>query len=238
MKYKSIVVLVFSLFLVVSCKQKESYKKINKEVVSSTNSSVHKIVIKEAVDGGSYSYLKVEEGNKEYWMAVSKVDAKVGETYYYDKGMTMKDFESKYLKKTFDEIVFADAIRKTEKGTEKITHSHSKKESKLDKMNIKLSKTGNDIYLKDLFENKSKYSGKEVEVSGVVVKVNKKILDRNWIHIVDGTKTDEYSSLTITSEELVKVGDTITAKGTIVLDKDFGYNYVYDVLLENGKFTK
>ena len=56
------------------------------------------------------------------------------------------------------------------------------------------------------------------------------------IHIIDGTKTETNSSLAITSNELVKVGDTVTVSGKIVLDKDFGYGYVYNVLLEEGKF--
>lgn len=246
MKYKSILVVVVSLFLVVSCKQKEDYKSINKkviknEVASNNNKSVHKIVVKETIDGGSYSYLKVSEGEKEYWMAVSRVNAEVGKTYYYDQGMVMKNFESKQLNRVFDEIVFADAIRtskdsKTVKNPHSNPHSNPQKESKLDKLNLNLSKASDDIYLKDLFENKAKYAGKEIKVSGVVVKVNKRILGKNWIHIVDGTKTATKSSLTITSQELVKVGDTVTAKGSIVLDKDFGANYIYDVLLENGTF--
>jgi hypothetical protein len=33
------------------------------------------------------------------------------------------------------------------------------------------------------------------------------------------------------------MGDTILADGKLVLDKDFGYGYVYEVLLEDSTVT-
>ena len=164
---------------------------------------------------------------------------KVGETYYYSGGMEMKDFESKQLGKTFDFITFADMVttNKDELNKAKVKNPHkAANEAKENKMIDKLAKNAGDIYLEDLFKNKNSYSNKEIEINGVVVKVNKNILDKNWIHIIDGTKTETNSSLTITSTEMVKVGDTVTVNGKIVLDKDFGYGYVYDIILEEGKF--
>src|SRR4030065_1593479 len=108
---------LFSILLMIGCKDKENYSKIN-NAVAAPKTDVHKIVVKEAVDGGSYTYLNVEENGQNYWMAVASIPVIVGETYYYDGGMVMKDFESKQLNKTFDEIVFANTIRTTEEAVE------------------------------------------------------------------------------------------------------------------------
>ena len=241
MKFLKITVLVVLAGLVFqSCKENKEYKKIEKAPIKATN-TIHEIVVNEVVDGGGYTYLNVKEAEKEYWMAITSANVKAGETYYYSGGMQMKDFESKQLGKTFDFITFAEMVStsKEELVNEAKAKSNPHKsatEAKEDKMIDKLAKNDGEIYLEEIFKNKNSYSNKEVEVKGVVVKVNKNILDKNWIHIIDGTKTETNSSLTITSNELVKVGDTVVVNGKIVLDKDFGYGYVYDIILEEGKF--
>ena len=60
-------------------------------------------------------------------------------------------------------------------------------------------------------------------------------MDKNWIHLQDGTSSDKDFDLTATSPDLkATVGDTLTLEGKIILDKDFGYNYFYKVLMENA----
>jgi len=68
------------------------------------------------------------------------------------------------------------------------------------------------------------------------VKFNANILDRNWVHIQDGTGTvkDGTSDLTITTAAGVKLGDVITATGTVALNKDFGAGYAYGVIIEGA----
>jgi len=79
-------------------------------------------------------------------------------------------------------------------------------------------------------------SGQSVTVKGEVVKFNANILDRNWVHLRDGTGdvTHGTNDLTITTEETVAVGDTVTFTGTIALNKDFSAGYKYPVLLEKA----
>ena len=47
-------------------------------------------------------------------MAISTMPIEVGNTYYYNGGMVMKDFISKQLDKTFEYITFAEGVRATE----------------------------------------------------------------------------------------------------------------------------
>ena len=49
----------------------------------------------------------------ERWVAVNKVDANVGDVYYYDSALEMNDFTSKDLNRTFDKIYFINQISKT-----------------------------------------------------------------------------------------------------------------------------
>lgn len=229
---------LFTLLMVVSCKDKGNYSKI-KNPATSAKQDVHKIIVKEFLDGGNYTYLNVDENGKSYWMAVTNIAVTVGDTYYYDGGMVMKDFESKQLNKTFDEIIFANAVRTTEEFVqikeEENPHANS---NPVPVSELKIEKPKNGTSLSELFSAKKSFSAKSIIVKGKVVKVNNGIMDKNWIHIVDGTQFENKVDLTITTNEEVNVGDIVTFKGIIVLDKDFGQGYVYDVLLEEGQLVK
>ncbi len=224
--------IIFSLLVLFSCKKNESYSTIqSKEVPVKTN--VHKMVINEALDGGAYLYINVDEDGSKYWMAMPNTPVKIGETYYYDGGMVMKDFESKELKRTFDFITFVEGIRTTEHvGVTKQESPHSNP-SVIE--TIKIEKSDNGTSLEELFSNKEAFSKKTIIVKGKVVKVNNAIMDKNWVHISDGTQFEGKKSLTVTTVEMVKVGDIVTFEGIVILNKDFGQGYIYDVLLEKGQ---
>lgn len=237
-KIVKFITVVFSVLILFSCKDKPTYTKIENQE-KSVKSKTHKIVVEEVLDGGSYTYLNVNENGNKYWMAVMSTPAKKGDTYYYDGGVVMKDFESKVLKRTFDFITFADRIRTTEKDSSvhkpKATHTHDKS-SNVEVVKIEQPKNGTSI--EKLFSQKKSFSKKEIVVKGKVIKVNNGILKKNWVHISDGTQYDIYKSLTVTTLEEVKVGDVVTFKGKVILDKDFGAGYVYDLILEEGELLK
>jgi len=228
---------LFSILILVGCKDKGNYSKINNETTAA-KSDVHKIVVKESVDGGDYLYLNVDENGETYWMAISNMPVTVGDTYYYDGGMVMKDFESKQLEKTFDKITFAEGLRTTEKTAESNQTNPHVNTNPVFNVDVKIEKAKNGTSLAELLSAKKSFSGKSIIVKGQVVKVNNGIMDKNWVHIIDGTKFENKGDLTITTSELVKVGDTVTFKGTIALDRDFGKGYVYPVLLEEGELIK
>jgi len=63
-------------------------------------------------------------------------------------------------------------------------------------------------------------------------------MNTNWIHLQDGTESDGKFDLTATCLENLNVGDIVTLEGKITLDKDLGYGYFYEVLLEDAKIVK
>ena len=62
------------------------------------SSNTHQVIAKAIEKAGIYNYVKVEENDREYWIAIPEKDIKIGETYYYKGGMKMVNFESKELK--------------------------------------------------------------------------------------------------------------------------------------------
>ncbi|NOX93434.1 MAG: hypothetical protein GXP18_13560 [Gammaproteobacteria bacterium] len=76
--------------------------------------------------------------------------------------------------------------------------------------------------------------GKQVTVTGKVIKVNNGIMKRNFVHVQDGTGGKDTNNLIITSKQTASVGDNITATGTVVLGTDFGMGYMYPLLVEQS----
>ena len=76
-----------------------------------------------------------------------------------------------------------------------------------------------------------------VSLNARVMKVNKKIMGKNWITLQDGTGTEPGNKLLVTSQEVVSPGDMVIARGIVKTDIDLGYGYNYDVLLEETTFS-
>lgn len=198
---------------------------------------IHEVVVKEVLQASAYTYLNVEEGGSTYWMAVTKIMANPGDTYIYTKGMEMKNFESKDLERTFESVWFVGDLRaKSESATPggDMPPSHPTGKKDPEKKEIAVTPAEDGISISDLYANAKKYNGKEVTVKGEVVKVNTNIMKMNWVHIQDGTNHDGDFDLTITTDELVFVGDVVTFKGKIALDKDFGSGYSYKLIMEEA----
>lgn len=238
----SLIVVVLSVFTLFSCKDEAKYSKMNNVPTAKTSKvGTHKIVVNDFIDAGTYVYLNVNEAGKEYWMAIPNTKIEKGATYYYSGGMEMKDFESKQLGKTFDFITFAEGISSSEvvavkPKVEKMDNSAGHVHNEAEAIHIEIPKNG--ISIANLYSKLASFKGKEIIVRGKVVKVNKNILGKNWIHIVDGTSFENNTDLTITTSQIAKLGDTVTFKATVVLDKDFGAGYVYNLLLENGEIIE
>jgi hypothetical protein len=92
----------------------------------------------------------------------------------------------------------------------------------------------------ELYKEKAALNGKEVILHGKVAKANNQIMDRNWIHLRDGTgdAADGSNDITITSQDVVEVGDEVTATGTVAVDLDFGSGYKYPLIVEKATLTK
>lgn len=87
----------------------------------------------------------------------------------------------------------------------------------------------------EIFSQKDRLSGKEVLLRAKVVKFTPRIMKRNWVHLKDGTGAEGTDELIVTTQSTVKVGDTVLVKGVLQTDRDFGYGYRYDVIIEDAQ---
>ena len=104
-----------------------------------------------------------------------------------------------------------------------------------EKLNIVIEPCKDCITISNLLTNKKSFSGKIIKVKGLVTKFNPEIMGKNWVHIQDGSEFNGGFDLTLTTNNKVSLGDTLTFEGKIALDKDLGYGYFYSVLMEEGK---
>ena len=92
------------------------------------------------------------------------------------------------------------------------------------------------ISIAELVDNRDKYVGQTVQITGNCTKINTGILGYNWIHLKDGSK-DEFD-LVITSDALVTVGNVVTMTGVVAVDKDFGAGYTYELIIQEGSVVQ
>jgi starvation-inducible outer membrane lipoprotein len=205
----------------------------NNAAAANTNKGSHHGMALEKINTTQYTYLKMNENGTETWLAFPLAEVKIGETYFYANEMLMTNFESKELKRIFEKVYFVSGV--TTKSP--LPTSAAKQGNSVtvpEKINTKIAPAPNGLTVADLFEKKESLAGKKVLVKGKVVKFSAEIMGRNWIHIQDGTFYKGSFDLTITSQQTVNIGDIITLEGILVLNKDFGSGYKYDVLIENA----
>ncbi len=230
---------ISTLLIITACGDKEQPQQLNENQNQIMNNNaggvVHNVVVEEKIDASNYSYLKVKENNKEYWIAVNQMDINPGEFIIYSKAMEMKDFKSTALNKTFDTILFVDDAMKS--GNEEMIKSPHQNIVAGKDASINVQPLKNGFTVEQVYNKKNSLEFKMIKVRGKVVKVNENIMGTNWVHIQDGTGTNETHDLLVTTNQSVKVGSIIIAEGKVVKDKDFGSGYFYNVLLENSKIT-
>lgn len=232
---KNYSIALFYLLIICSitfnCKDNGEYHPVKTEKVSTKTDITHKVIARNFENTGMYTYVEVSENNEDYWVAIPKGKIEIGRAYYYKGGMKMVNFKSKELNKTFDEVWFLQDLYKKNPSLNNLGNSQNKTK---DELTI-IQQPDNGTSIEKLLSNPESFKNEEITIKGKVVKVNKNILDRNWVHIKDGTTFKEKNQITITTNVSVSIGDVVTFKGVITLGKDFGYGYVYPVLIENGE---
>ena len=216
---------------------------ITSSIAQAQNPDMTKVVVEEVLQTSGYTYLlnKTEYGSQ--WLATVKVDAKVGEIYYYQGGMEMRDFKSTELDRTFASVIFLQGVISAEElllgaKTSKPASPQGAPPTPPPTPDTKTETPKGGISIEELMANKNNYANKAVLLRGKVVKYNEAIMGKNWVHIQDGTSSGAENDLTVTTDMTTKVGDVITVYGTIILDKDFGSGYFYKIIMEEARIME
>jgi hypothetical protein len=184
------------------------------------------------MDSGLYTYLEIETKSGRYWAAAPKMVLAVGDQVDVAPGSEMKDFFSQSLNRTFPMIIFTSSVKVIGKGAPPARSSPSKPPEAKGTAGPATVKT-----VEQIFADKDSLKGKQVKVRGKVVKFNAGIMGKNFLHIQDGSGKDGANDLTVTSQQMAKVGDKVTVSGVLETEKDFGAGYTYKVILENATIT-
>jgi hypothetical protein len=214
---------------------------------SNSTSDLITVKVIEVEQVEAYTYLLVKGKGPEYWVAVPSMDAGPGETYHYQGGLWMENFHSKELDRTFDKVLFIDAIFPEEPGKEqanlKMPASHGAmggdlsgvgNKKPIERSDVEIVTVEGTVSIGDLYADPKSYEGKSIKVAGEVTKYNPAIMELNWVHLQDGTEFDGKFDLTATSTEVFEVGSRVILEGILALDRDFGYGYTYEILLEEA----
>ncbi len=208
----------------------------------------HSGIVVYAETKDQYTYIKLKEDNKEVWLAALPINVAEGDKVEYAGGDVMKDFHSKSMNKTFESIRFVTFIRVVNKdssvkkqavpGDEYHKNIPGKQDTVSSPKSGEITKAENGKTIKEIFSEREQLKDKEVIVRAKVIKVNKNILNKNWITLHDATGLPPDDKLIATTTDDVNAGDILTVKGIVKTDVNIGAGYNYKVLIEGAKFTK
>ncbi len=253
----ALLILAGTLILFSACQSKQTPSETSLAATSQTTlpPNVHKIVVEDVLQTSNYTYLQAKEGSTEQWLAVPTMQAKVGETYYYEGGLQMTKFQSKELNRTFETVLFLEKVSSDPTGTAKTATAQTapdnasaaqapvatdnqeqyKRQAPVEeKKDIKMKPAEGGITIAELYSKKESFAGKTVKIKGKVTKYTPEVMNKNWIHLQDGTESNGKFDFVVTSEGQAKLGDIITVEGKIGLNKDLGYGYFFDVIMEDA----
>jgi hypothetical protein len=253
-KLFGILLILFLLAVMVACSGDSSEKSGNQAPVKI---NVLSGKVAETMNSGGYTYILLNKGGEKTWVAVPEMQVSEGEEVVLRPGIEMVKFTSSTLNRTFERIILSagpvsEKSRPVEKNME-MPHGDLPMgmmkapasgrmgiSTKIEDVKVEKA-TGQDAYtVAEVYEKKSDLCNNKVIVQGKVVKVLPEILEKNWIHLQDGSGDEKKGNydLVVTSQDLPSVGDVITISGTLHIDKDFGSGYKYNVIVEEARITK
>lgn len=196
---------------------------------NSVSSGHHHVIVNELLETEKYTYLKVSEQNREYWVATIKGSFEIGKEYVYNGGLLKTNFKSIEHDRIFEELYLLTALTPASEDE----HAPQPK-AEAPKKTVKSSgvKPNNTTSIAEIVKNPEQFTNQKLLVYGEVVKVNPNIMGTNWHHLQDGSANDY--DFVITSETSVPVGHKIAFEGVVSTNKDFGAGYKYEIIMENA----
>jgi len=215
----------------------------------------------ETLDASGYTYLHLDQGDKQVWVAIPAAKVAVGDDVKVIYSMVMTNFESKALGRTFDEVIFAsgfanqegaptgtaagsssfsEAVQSAGPGSSPVSGGSQAAVVPFSELNVEKAAGENAFTVDELFKKKDELNGQKVLLRGKVVKVSQNIMGKNWIHLQDGTGSPQEKNhdFVVTSDTVPELEKIITVSGVLEADKDYGYGYVYSAIIENASIQE
>ncbi|MGV1100253.1 DNA-binding protein [Thiovibrio sp. JS02] len=192
----------------------------------------------ETMNSGGYTYALLDKGGVKTWVALPQTEIAVGSEIACQPGVTMSNFNSTTLNRSFESIVFSSGLASAGGASASAPPPAG---ASAPAAAIKVSRAeGPDAYtIGEIFEKRESLANKPVAVQAKVVKVSRGIMGKNWLHLQDGTGSAAARSndLVVTTDSVPEVGAVVTIKGNLSLDRDFGAGYRYAVIIEGAEVS-
>lgn len=258
MKKIAVITSLFSLFVTIafvnltyaseySLSNEDTYK--SPQSVSPQAMSKDPLVgsVAETMNSAGYTYILLQRKTDMVWVAIPESKVSVGEDVVLAAGFEMIEYKSPTLNRTFDSILFSEGLisqggsaPEGAKPQKKTLGSSGARPSAHKDIKVDKAEGANSYTVSELFAKRKELDNKDIILKGEVVKVTPRIMNKNWLHIQDGTGSPEKgdNDMVVTTMDLPSVGDTVTIKGVLFSDKDFGSGYKYNAIVEFGQVSK
>jgi hypothetical protein len=199
--------------------------------------------VAETVATGGYTYVLVDVGEEQLWAAGPPMPMAVGDAITFSTLMPMKDFHSKAMNRDFPVLYFVDgfsmlnsatASSEPEPGSAQGTADDAPAAPMALATLAPIEKVTGGYTIAEILAQRNELTGKPIKVRGRVTKVVNGVMGKNWIHISDSSGDNDFI---VTTSSTASVTQIIVAEGALSLNRDFGYGYKYDILMEDAALT-
>jgi len=193
--------------------------------------------VAETMDSGGYTYVLLDKSGVKTWVAIPQTKVVLGSEITCLSGAVMGNFNSTTLNRTFERIVFSPGLASASSAA---AQTKTAAPSSAEAIKVSKSEAPTAQTIGEIFEKKDALANKPVAVQAKVVKLSSGIMGKNWLHLQDGTGNQAAGTndLVVTTDALPKVGEVITVKGNLSLDRDFGGGYFYNVIIEGAEIAR
>ena len=201
-------------------------------------------VVLATTNASRYTYVQINTGKETLWAAGPAFEVKIGDRVSFSGAMLMKSFTSRALGRKFDELYMCGSIVPVGSAAASGPSGHATLPAGHPALAGEKGAVSSDIpvikkpdggkTVAEIWAGKAALADKQVVVRAKVMKVSRKILGMNWLHLRDGSGVEGQNDLVVTTKDEVQAGDVITVSGTVHTDRDLGSGYRYDVIVENA----
>ena len=190
-------------------------------------------VVQESLAAGPYTYtrLKTADGT-DVWAAATGTAPEMGSTVTVSTALPMSNFHSDTLERDFALVYFVESLGGAAAAPvatrPTLPTGHPVKAA---------GAPAGQRQVGDIWSERATLAGRQVTLTGDVVKFTSGVMGRNWLHVRDGSGGEGTNDLTVTSTDVVAIGDRVEATGTVSVDQDYGSGYSYPVILTESRLS-
>ena len=198
--------------------------------------------VTDVLEAAGYTYAEVDTGKEKVWAAATTTPLNVGDMVAFTTEMMMQNFHSSTMNRDFPIIYFVNRFITDDASQADATTAMASPHGAIKSTftatataieGINKVEGGNTIA--EIHADKQKFNGKAIRVRGQVTKYNANVMGKNWLHIRDSSTLDD---LTITTANTAAIDAIVVVEGKLTLDKDFGYGYIYPLIVEDASVKK